>query len=83
MSSSRLFCCVSLLVLAAPGLVRLFPSGPPVESHFNQVCDLMTPLHHGSVPIASTGGFAIETDLQRCGYVGFNYTAGKEYTGIC
>ena len=74
--------CVALLLLAAaPQLVQSFPSGPPVEDHFDQVCDLMTPLHHGAVPIASTGGFSIETDLPRNGYKGFNYTAGSNYTG--
>ena len=81
--SSPLLFGVSLLVATGPGLVQLFPSGPPVDGDlFNQTCNLMTPLHSDNVPTAGTGGYSIETDLSRSqGYTGFKYTAGKEYTG--
>lgn len=83
MALSSLFPCVTLLLAAAlvSQVARAHSDGPPVEYHFDQVCDLMTPLHHNNVPIASTGGYSIDTDLPRIGYKGFNYTAGKEYTG--
>ena len=71
----------SMLLAAAPLVARSLPSGPPVAEHFSQVCDLMTPLHSDIAPIASTGGYSIETDLIRDGNRGFNYTAGSTYTG--
>ena len=81
MSSFSASLCLALLLAAAPGLVRPFPSGPPVADHFYRVCELMTPLHHDNVATAGTGGFLIDTDLTRNGFKGFNYEKGKEYTG--
>ena len=83
MALSSLFLCVTLLLTADLGaqLARTFPSGPPIGKYFNQVCDLMTPLHGDNKPMASTGGYSIETDIPHNGYKGFNYAAGKEYTG--
>ena len=83
MALSSVLLCATLLLIATlvPQVARAYPSGPPVKDHFGQICDLMTPLHHDNVPIASTGGYSIDTDLPRNGYVGFNYTAGKDYTG--
>ena len=83
MALSSLLLCASLLLAAAlvPQVARAHSAGPPVKDHFAQICDLMTPLHHNNVPIANTGGYSIETDVPRNGYIGFNYTAGKDYTG--
>lgn len=81
MALSSLLFGVSLLVAAGPGVVQPYPSGPPMDRHFNQICELMIPLHHDIAPIPDTGGYSIDTDLPRYGHTGFNYTAGKEYTG--
>ena len=78
-SSSRII----LLVAAVAHLAFALPQGPPVEQHFNNVCNLMTPLHRDNVARPGNGGFSLQlqTDLPRSGYVGFNYTAGNTYTG--
>ena len=83
MALSSLFLCATLLLAASlvPQVARAHAAGPPVKDHFDRICDLMTPLHENNVPIASTGGYSIETDIPRNGYIGFNYTAGKDYTG--
>ena len=81
-SVSPVSSCIILLVVAAIAhLARALPQGPPVEQHFNNVCNLMTPLHRGNVARPGNGGFSIQTDLARNGYAGFNYTAGTTYTG--
>ena len=72
---------IILLVAAVAHLARALPQGPPVERHFNNVCNLMTPLHAGNVARPGSGGFSLQTDLARNGYAGFNYTAGTTYTG--
>ena len=82
MAFSSLLFGVSLLVAAGPDLVQPYPSGPPVDRHFNQIqYELMVPLHHDITPIPNTGGYSIDTDLSRYGHTSFNYTSGKEYTG--
>ena len=81
LSSALLRATLLLAAALVPQVARAHSAGPPVKDNFGQICDLMTPLHHDNVPIASTGGYSIETDLPRNGYVGFNYTAGKDYTG--
>ena len=80
-SPSLLISCVVLLVTVRPQLVRSHSWGPPVDEHFNNVCNLMTPLHDNTPATAGNGGFSIQTDLPRVGYEGFNYTAGNNYTG--
>ena len=75
------FCIILLVAIAAVYLARALPQGPPVDRHFDNVCNLMTPLHAGNVARPGNGGFSLETDLARNGYVGFNYTAGTTYTG--
>ena len=84
MALSSVLLCVHTLLLAAalvPQVARAYPDGPPVKEYFSEVCDLMRPKHHDDVPKAGTGGYSIETDLPRNGHIGFNYTAGKDYTG--
>ena len=81
MTFSALLFGVFLLVAAGPGLVQPYPSGPPVDRYFNRICELMVPGHRDIAPIAGTGGYSIDTDLSRYGRTGFNYIAGKEYTG--
>lgn len=82
MAFSSLASFFLLLVVAVLRDARSLPQGPPVERHFNNVCNLMTPLHQNNRATAGNGGFFIETDLPRNGYDGFNYTAGNTYTGI-
>ena len=74
-------CIILLVVAAAAQLALALPQGPPVEQHFNNVCNLMTPLHRGNKARPGNGGFSIQTDLARNGRAGFNYTAGTTYTG--
>ena len=79
--SSLLFCVTLLLAAASPQVARAYPSGPPAREYFTEVCDHMKPLHGHNVPMNGTGGYSIVTDIPRNGSKGFNYAAGKDYTG--
>ena len=85
MALSSLLLCATLLLtaeLTQVQVVRAYPSGPPAGEYFKEVCDLTMPLHHDHKPKDGTGGYSIETDIPRNGNKGFNYTAGKDYTGL-
>ena len=77
-----LYASLLLAAVPLPQMARAYPDGPPVSAHYSdKVCNLMMPSHDDHKPIASTGGYSIETDIPRNGHIGFNYTAGKDYTG--